>query len=207
MKHATRIAITSIVGLLAVGTASTALANATYSYVGNNFVTITDNIWLFVPGVYTTDMRLTGWFEVADPLAANSTRLAVTPAAFSFTDGRSTYTSTDSVLTTFFPDIAFAFSTDADGNIVNWTIGVQRFGTGALWSVNDPSNPDYSGLLYDYGAVEPNWYSGTTQRDNAIVRNNPGTWTMTRSVPEPGTLALLGLGLAGLGITRRRKTN
>ena len=38
-------------------------------------------------------------------------------------------------------------------------------------------------------------------REERIVRNEGDEDTSSTSVPEPGTLALLGLGLSGLGLT------
>ncbi len=45
------------------------------------------------------------------------------------------------------------------------------------------------------------YYSGTAQRDEQFYVSG----IEIRAVPEPGTLALLGAGLLGLGLTRRRR--
>ena len=139
-------------------------------------------------------MSVSGWFEVADPIAGNASNVIITPLSWSFSDGRNTYASVDSALTT-----PFQVSTNGTGEFSNWYIAFQRFGAGYLSTVNIISS------VYDQGAVEPNWFSPSTQRENADVYSKPGVWTAT-TVPEPSTLLLLGSGLLGLmGYGRKRK--
>ncbi len=115
--------------------ASSAALSATYVYSGPPYAS--------VGGTYNTGMRISGVFTTAAPLAPNLSNAEIGPlgqnlvTSWSFNDGVTTFTNTNSLINSsiynneYLPTpstngLDFTVSTNATGNIVSFSIGLEK---------------------------------------------------------------------------------
>jgi len=191
-----------------------AWATVIYTYTGQNF----DEV--FGTAGYATSMNVAGSFTRSSLLPSDTplTDYSASISSYSFQDGVNPFTEANSAID------YFGLQTDLLGNIVEWEISVSTLslvsGVGKTVLVIETSNSPSSGsprkidggsvgtcVSWDSttGCYEYNWDS---QGDGSgLLRGDsyePGSWTSS-AVPEPTTLTLMGLGLAGIGYRRKRK--
>jgi hypothetical protein len=198
--------------LLAVGIhllfAASAGAATIYTYSGNAFTS-----WFDSDPADGADYEcpaicgFSGWFSVSTALAPNLVNQAVSPTAFSFTDGALTLT--ESTISTAAPlDPVFRVSTDGTGQLTFWRISIDSVPSGDYFQQFDVIFE--SALIFEtstsFKVLE--WSPlHLLQVGQGSVRQ-PGTWsvsTVPDPVPEPASLMLLGTGFAGLAIVMRHK--
>lgn len=78
------------------------------------------------------------------------------------------------------------------------------------WLPNEPNHaggPNFDELYLAYGDENADLLNvGWADMPNeGIIANRPRVMAYVLEIPEPGTLAIFGIGLAGLGLARRRK--
>jgi hypothetical protein len=153
----------------------------TYDYTGNPF-----NSFSTPPGPYTTSDFVTVMMTFASPLAANMPFGAVTPLAFSLSDGVQTITNVNAT------GSSFSFATGPSGLPSEWNISADGLLGGIFTSGGGNISPG------DNGHLQTGFFFGQ-------VLSNPGIWMVGSQVPDTGsTLLLMTLTLIALGLVARR---
>jgi hypothetical protein len=170
----------------------------------------------------------------ADPFINGSVSFSQTPGStFTLTGGSSNFetatgfdfggqTNNLLVVSTTLSGLTTTFPTMSLGTLSSFTFGpAPGVAVNPLWKITSAGSP-YSFAatsfvidkqtanaitLHGYGKLSLTGYADTDARWD-FSANNTGSQSFSMStgtVPVPGTLAILGLGLAGMSLTRRKK--
>lgn len=169
----------------------------TYTYTGStfNYSTVNNSIQNppgTVASPYSTSDSVTGTFTINGPIDNLNNVVFFDNGAFSFTDGVQTLSSTSG------DDFFALISTDAMGNITSYNLEAS-----STTDLNDF-------ITANSGAVSPSSsgkidFGGTGTDIVFAGTNTSGTISAPAATPEPGSLALLGSGMAGLAFRLRRR--
>lgn len=178
---------------------STASAQETYTYTGNNFTTVF--------GGYTTAMGINKSVTLSITLGPNLVDFDAAPFVTALTISDGFYSFTEA---TPFSFSEFRVSTNAVGNIQNWNIEYRRLADRWMHSCNDPTPK----TLTSAGQCAFKNVAQDLGQHNTVDRGHntgiPGTWTIGLApLPAVPLLApwsllflsglMIALGLAGLG--------